>query len=102
MRGRVCRLQLLLALANALIIKSESHGNYDHILLSQTGDSLELDSQDPVYIYPRNRVTQLHPQAMGSLFVASYVSQGYGGGIQTCLHAKMITGPGYNTTAWTA
>jgi hypothetical protein len=32
-------------------------------------------------------VTQLYPQAMESLFVASYDSQGYGGGIRTRLHA---------------
>jgi hypothetical protein len=40
---------------------------------------------------PRNRVAQLYPQALGSLFVASYDSQGYGGGIRTRLHAGMST-----------
>jgi hypothetical protein len=35
MRGQVCRLQLLLVLASAVILGSESHGNRDHILLSQ-------------------------------------------------------------------
>jgi hypothetical protein len=34
-------------------------------------------------------VAQLYPQTLGSLFVASYDSQGYGGGILTSLH----TGP---------
>jgi hypothetical protein len=34
-RGWVCRLQLLLALASAVILGSESHGTCDHILLSQ-------------------------------------------------------------------
>jgi hypothetical protein len=38
-----------------------------------------------IYI-PRNRVTQLYIQALGSLFVASYDSQCYGGGIRTRLH----------------
>jgi hypothetical protein len=33
---------------------------------------------------PRNRVAQLHPLALGSRFVTSYNSQGYGGGIWTC------------------
>jgi hypothetical protein len=33
-----------------------------------------------------NRVAQLYPRALGSLFVASYDSQGYGGGIITRLH----------------
>jgi hypothetical protein len=37
-RGRVCRLQLLLALANAVICGSESRGTRDHILLSQIRD----------------------------------------------------------------
>jgi hypothetical protein len=32
-------------------------------------------------------MAQLYPQAVGSLFVASYGSQGYGGGIRTRLHA---------------
>jgi hypothetical protein len=34
-----------------------------------------------------DRVAQLHPQAPGNFFVASYDSQGYGGGILTFLHA---------------
>jgi hypothetical protein len=37
-RGWVCRLQLLLALASAVILGSESHGTRDHILLSQIRD----------------------------------------------------------------
>jgi hypothetical protein len=37
-RGRVCRLQLLLALASTIIFGSESHGTRDHILLSQIRD----------------------------------------------------------------
>jgi hypothetical protein len=50
-RGRVCRLQLLLALASAAIFGSESSGIRDHILLFQIRDFL---------------------------FVAFYDSQGYG------------------------
>jgi hypothetical protein len=38
MRGRVCRLQLLLALASAVIFWSESHRTRGHILLSQIRD----------------------------------------------------------------
>jgi hypothetical protein len=34
-RGRVCRLQLLLALASAVILGSQSGGTHDDILLSQ-------------------------------------------------------------------
>jgi hypothetical protein len=37
-RGRVCRLQLLLALASAVILGSESLGTRDHILLSHIRD----------------------------------------------------------------
>jgi hypothetical protein len=38
---------------------------------------------------PKNRVAQLYPQALGSLFNASYDSQGYGGAIRTRLHAGL-------------
>jgi hypothetical protein len=37
-RGRVCRLQFLLVLASAVILRSESRGTRDHILLSQIRD----------------------------------------------------------------
>jgi hypothetical protein len=49
-------------------------------------DSPNLEGQVPVFISPRNRVAQLYPQALGSLFLASYDSQGYSGGILACLH----------------
>jgi hypothetical protein len=39
-RGRICRLQLLLALASAVILGSESRGARDLILLSQIRDFL--------------------------------------------------------------
>jgi hypothetical protein len=38
MRGRVCRLELLLALPSAVILASQSRGTRDHILLSQIRD----------------------------------------------------------------
>jgi hypothetical protein len=41
-----------------------------------------LEGQVPVFISPRKMVTQLYPQALGSLFVAFYDSQGYGGDIR--------------------
>jgi hypothetical protein len=46
-----------------------------------------LEDQVPVFISPRDMVAQLWSQALGSLFVASYNSQGYGEGILTALHA---------------
>jgi hypothetical protein len=61
-RGRVCRLQLLLALASAVDLGSESCGTRDHILLSQIRDFL---------------------------FVVSYDSQGYSGGIRPRLRAGL-------------
>jgi hypothetical protein len=89
-RGRVCRLQLLLVLASSVILGSESRGTHDYILLSQIRDSPSLEGQVPIFISPRNRVARLYPQALGSLFVASYDSQGYGGGIRTSLHAGHV------------
>jgi hypothetical protein len=73
-RGWVCRLQLLLALANAVILGFGSHGTHDHILLPQIRDSLNLEGQVPIFRSLRNRVAQLYAQALGSLFVASYDS----------------------------
>jgi hypothetical protein len=64
-REWVCRLQLLLVLASAVILGSESRGTRDHILLSQIRDCLNLEGQVPVFISPRSRVAQLYPQALG-------------------------------------
>jgi hypothetical protein len=82
-RGRVCRLQLLLVPASAVIIGSESRGTRDHILLSQIRDSPNLEGQVLLFIISHtNRVARLELQALATLFVASYNSQGYGGGIR--------------------
>jgi hypothetical protein len=78
---RTGRLQLLLVLASAVILGSESRGTHDHISLSQI-----REGPVPVFISPRKRVPQLYPQALGSLFVFYYDSQGYSGGIRTRLH----------------
>jgi hypothetical protein len=85
-RGRICRLQLQLVLARAVILWSETHRTHDRILLSQIGDSPNLEGHVPVFISPRNRVARLYPHSLGSLFIVSYDSQGYGGGIRTRLH----------------
>jgi hypothetical protein len=47
--------------------------------------SANLEGQVPVFIFPRDRVTRLYPQALISLFVPSD-SQDYGGGIRPRLH----------------
>jgi hypothetical protein len=59
---------------------------HDHIFLSQIRDLLNLEGQVPVFISPRNKVAQLNPQALGSLFAAPHDSQGYSWGIRTSLH----------------
>jgi hypothetical protein len=64
-RGWVCRLQLLLVLASAVILRSESRGTHDYNLLSQIRDFPNLEGQVPVFISPRNKVTRLYPQALG-------------------------------------
>jgi hypothetical protein len=66
-RGWVCRLQLLLVFAKAVIVESESCGTHDHILLSHFRDCPNLDGQVPVFISPRYRVAQLYPQGLGSI-----------------------------------
>jgi hypothetical protein len=48
MRAWVCNLQLLLALASAVILGSESSGIHYHILLPQIRDFPNLDDQAPV------------------------------------------------------
>jgi hypothetical protein len=55
-RRLVCRWQLLLVLASAVIVRSESRGTHDYILLSQIRDSPNLEGQVPVFISPKNRV----------------------------------------------
>jgi hypothetical protein len=82
-RQRVCRLQLLLVLASAVILGSESRGTRDHMLLAQIRGSPNLEGHVPVFISPQNRMAQLYPRGLGSLFVTLYDSQGYGGGIRT-------------------
>jgi hypothetical protein len=89
-RGWVCCLQLLLVVASAVIHGSKSRGTHGHILLSQIGHFPNLESHVPVFISPRDRVAQLYPQVQGSLFVASYDSQDYGGGIRPRLHMGLV------------
>jgi hypothetical protein len=68
-RGWVCPLQLLLVLPSAVIIRFESRETRDHISLLQIRDSPNLEGQIPVFIPPSDRVTQLYPQALVSLFI---------------------------------
>jgi hypothetical protein len=81
------------------ILGSECRGSHDRILQSQIQDSLNLEGPVPVFISPKNRVVQLYPQALSSVFVASYDSQSYSGGIQTRLHSSSLTKAGPCFTA---
>jgi hypothetical protein len=53
MTGQVCCLQLLLALASQVILRSKTHGMCDHILLSQIRDFLFITSCN-LQIYGRD------------------------------------------------
>jgi hypothetical protein len=88
MRGWVCRLKLLLVLASAVILRPESRGTHDHILLSQIRDSSTWRAGPRIYI-SQEQGDPVIPQAEGSFFVASYDSQGYGGGIRRRLRNKV-------------
>jgi hypothetical protein len=101
-RGWVYRLQLLLILASAVILKSLSRGTHDDILLAQIRDSPNLKDHVPVFISPRNRVAQLYPQALGSLLFASYDSHCCGGGIWQSLHAGSHVSSGDPIRSYTA
>jgi hypothetical protein len=102
-RGRVCPLQLLLVLASVVILGSGSRGTHDHILLSQIRDSPNLEGQVPIFISPRNGVVHLYPQTPGSLFIASYDSQGYCGGIRViCLGSDLLENTFCNSVSITA
>jgi hypothetical protein len=74
-RGWACRLQLLLVLASAVILGSESRSTHDHILLSQIRVPRNLEGQVPVFTFSWKRVAQLYSQALGSLLLRSYSLQ---------------------------
>jgi hypothetical protein len=66
-RRWVCRLQLLLVLVSAVILKSEFRGTHEHILLSQIRDSPNLEGQVNVFISPEQGGTVISPGS-GFLF----------------------------------
>jgi hypothetical protein len=75
--GWACRLQLLLTFASEVSLKSDSSGTPVHIARSQIRRSSNVEDQLWVFISLRNKVSQLHPQVLGSLSVFCYHSQGY-------------------------
>jgi hypothetical protein len=82
--GRVCSLQLLLALARE-VISVPSLPGLTIASYSPIRNSLNLDVLASIFISPRNRVAKLHSQELFSLLIASYDSQGYGGVILPAL-----------------
>jgi hypothetical protein len=97
-RGWVCRLKLLLVLASAIILGSQSLGTVSDSRLPH-----------PVGPVPRIYISQeqgdpVVPPSANFLFVAFDDSQSYGGRVRTSLHAWrrgvwLLTGPGLNTSA---
>jgi hypothetical protein len=95
-RGWICHLQFLLVLASAFILRSESRGTHDHILLLQTQDSPNLECQVPVFISPRNRVARLSPPPPGHWvsFSSPPTSRRVTmGGIRSRLHTGLTRSP---------
>jgi hypothetical protein len=72
---------VLLFLASAVILRSESRETHGHILLSQIRDSPQPGGPGPRIYIPKNQGGPVIPKALGSLFVTSYDSEDYGGGI---------------------
>jgi hypothetical protein len=85
-RGWVCRLQLLLVLASTVILRSESRGTHDHILLSQIQTPPTWRPGPRIYIPQEQDGPIVPPDSFSFLFVASYDSQGYRGGLRPRLH----------------
>jgi hypothetical protein len=83
-RGWARRLQLLLVLASAVIFVSESR--WTRVSASRPPTWM---GRSP-YLYPPGTGWPSYtPRALGSLFVASYNSRGYGGGIRAHLHTAI-------------
>jgi hypothetical protein len=74
-REQVCSLQ-----CNNSMVRVAQNPSLSHLRLPQPRGPGSL------FISPRSRVAQLYPQALGSLYVASYDSQGCGESIITCPH----------------
>jgi hypothetical protein len=87
MRGLVCNLlvKLLLGLGRAVTLESKSLRTHGHILLSHLRLPQPGGPGSSIYI-PQEQGGPVIPPGTVFLFVASYDSQGYDGGILTRLH----------------
>jgi hypothetical protein len=90
-RGWVCNLlvQLLLGLARAVTLGSKSLRTHDHILLSRLRFP-QPGGPGPRIYSPQEQGGPVIPPGTGFSFVASYDSQGNGGGILTRLHTGLM------------
>jgi hypothetical protein len=70
MRGRVCRLQLLLTFASAVNLASGSHGTHDHILVSQIRDSPNLVGYFFFFLVGPTRGSLLPLRSIGLSFLS--------------------------------
>jgi hypothetical protein len=85
MRRRVCHLQLLLVLASAVILRSDSSGTHDHVLLSQIRDYPQPGGPGPrIYIPQEQGCPVITPGTHGMrLFYVSVV---------LCVGSHLMTG----------
>jgi hypothetical protein len=71
-----------------VILGSESRGTHFTVPDSRLPQPEEPGS---VFISPRNRVSQIYPQALSSILIASYDLKGYGGSIWTGLEGRTFS-----------
>jgi hypothetical protein len=69
MRGWFCRLKLLLILASAVILGSESG---ETTTFYQIRDSTNLEGYVPIFTSPGNRVVQFYPHA--HTYIHTYIT----------------------------
>jgi hypothetical protein len=100
-RGRVFRLQLLLVIASAFILRSKFLGTHDHIVLSQIRDSPNLEGQVRVFLSPRKTVAYLHPHALDPFLFPPRTRRSTVEVFEpaSTRGLQLLTGPGYNTSA---
>jgi hypothetical protein len=97
-KDRIYRLQLLLLLASAVILESETCGAYDHILLTQIRDSPNWKARFP-YLYPLGTVWPSYTPRHGGPFSSSpttcrdtvevFEPTGYSGLFITCNYSLL-------------
>jgi hypothetical protein len=88
MKGWVCRLQLLLVLASAVILRSEPRGTHDHFYCLRFETPPIWRAKSPCLYPPATGWSGYTPRHC-STFFSFYGSQGHGEGIRTRLHTVM-------------